>query len=58
MIGFPRYITHLTIQYQFINPNLAGNDMKDQIDILVSLQQIEIESSTVKSHLIVLTKKP
>lgn len=41
---------------QFINPNIAGNNMKDQIDILVSLQQIEMESSTVKSHLNVLTK--
>jgi predicted nucleic acid-binding Zn-ribbon protein len=31
--------------------------MKDQIDILVSLQQIEIESSSVKSHLCTMSKR-
>jgi hypothetical protein len=31
--------------------------MKDQIDILVSLQQIEIESSSVKIHLCSITKR-
>jgi predicted nucleic acid-binding Zn-ribbon protein len=31
--------------------------MKDQIDILVSLQQIEIESSSVKSHLSSMSKR-
>jgi uncharacterized protein len=41
----------------FINPNIAGNDMKDQIEILVSLQQIEIESSSVKAHLCSMSKK-
>jgi len=42
---------------QIINPNIAGKDMKDQIDILVSLQQIEIESSSVNAHLCSLSKR-
>ncbi|MDO9111511.1 MAG: C4-type zinc ribbon domain-containing protein, partial [Desulfatirhabdiaceae bacterium] len=40
-----------------INPNIAGIDMKDQIAILVSLQQIEIESSSVKIHLCSVSKR-
>ena len=40
-----------------INPNMAGNDMKDQIEILVSLQQIELESSSVKTHLCSISKR-
>ena len=34
-----------------INPNTAGKDMKEQIDILVNLQNIEIESAAVRTHL-------
>jgi predicted nucleic acid-binding Zn-ribbon protein len=54
--GFPKPFFHHQ-QTQFINPNIAGKDMKDQIDILVSLQQIEIESSSVKSHLCIMSKR-
>ena len=42
---------------QIINPNIAGKDMKDQIDILVSLQQIEIESLSVNAHLCSISKR-
>jgi predicted nucleic acid-binding Zn-ribbon protein len=40
-----------------INPNIAGKDMKDQIDILVSLQEIEIESTSVNAHLCSISKR-
>jgi hypothetical protein len=40
-----------------INPNIAGKDMKDQIDILVSLQEIEIESTSVNARLCSISKR-
>lgn len=39
------------------NSNIAGTDMKDQIDILVALQKIAIESSGIKTHLAAVAKQ-
>ncbi len=40
-----------------LNSNIPGTKMKDQIDILVALQQITIESSVIKTHLAAISKK-
>ena len=37
-------------------PKPAGNHMKDQIEILVSLQKIEVESVNIKAHLSAVSK--
>jgi uncharacterized protein len=57
VLTFPIANSLFRLQPQFINPYIAGNDMKDQIETLVSLQQIEIESLSVKAHLCSISKR-